>query len=186
MLAELGFEVHRLAWTQAFALVDLLAGDSERAAEKLRAAYDGLGRLGEHGFRSTVAVELGWALYENGQADEAERFALAGEEEGAAQDLINFAWGRALRARIAADRGDFDGAERLAREALEYALQIDLPFAQSDALLSLAHVLRGRGRDDEAQEAAEQALAVCEAKGDHPRAERVRTLLAEPLQETRT
>jgi class 3 adenylate cyclase len=85
-------------------------GDFHEAARIYRQVYDKLGELGEHGFRSTVGIELGEALYELGERDEPERLALDAETMGGPDDLVNFAFGRALRARIAADRGELEAA----------------------------------------------------------------------------
>ena len=107
---------------------------SERCARPLRGgcpalreSYDGLGELSETGFRSTVAIELGESLYALGEDAEAERLAIEGEGMSSADDLVNFALGRALRAQILAERGELEAAEALALEAVEYARRSDFP-----------------------------------------------------------
>jgi hypothetical protein len=102
-------------------------------------------------FRSTVTISLGGALYAQGKGDEAERLAIEGEELGAAEDVVNFAFGDSLRARIAADRGEHEEAERLARNALRYAYKTDFPDVQATAHAALAHSLAAADRIDEAR-----------------------------------
>jgi len=71
--------------------------------------------------------------FERGEAAEAIRLALEGEELGAAEGVVNFAYGRGLRACIAADAGSHDEAESLGREALAYAYKTDFPAVQAGA-----------------------------------------------------
>ncbi len=102
----------------------------DEAIGTYRAAIERLEELGQTSFRSTTLISLGEVLYECGQADEAMRLALEGEQLSAAEDVVNFAWGRGLRARITADRGSHREAESLAREAFIYAYETDFPRVQ--------------------------------------------------------
>lgn len=74
-------------------------------------------RTGQNTFRSTTLISLAAVLYDCGQPDEAARMAVEGEQIGAAEDVVNFAYSRALRARIAADQGAHHNADSLARQA---------------------------------------------------------------------
>jgi len=154
-------------------------GDFHEAARIYRQVYDKLGELGEHGFRSTVGIELGEALYELGERDEPERLALDAETMGGPDDLVNFAFGRALRARIAADRGELEAAETLGREALAYGERSDFPQIHARVREALGHVARAAGRTDEARAEFERAIAAHESHGDLVLAERTRQLLVE-------
>ena len=105
--AELGSDLGTLITMQRRADILAEAGRLDEAADAFREAISQLVTLGMTSFRSTTMISFGDVLYRLGEIDEAERHAIEGEELGAAEDVINFAWGRALRARIAADRGDF-------------------------------------------------------------------------------
>ena len=77
-----------------------------------------------------------------------------------------------------ARRGDFDAAERAAREAVAIAERSDLLNTQADALLDLAEVLALAGRGDEAKAAAGEAAERFERKGNLPSLARARALSA--------
>ncbi|MDX6515092.1 MAG: hypothetical protein QOH73_758, partial [Gaiellaceae bacterium] len=158
--------------------VMLLQGRTAESVALMRKCVEGLEEIGETSFRSTALVRLGEALYQHGDVDEAERRAIEGEELGAAEDVVNFALGRGLRARIAADRGAHEEAETLAREAMEYAYKTDFPRVHGRAHKGLAHVLTAVGRTDEARTELEHAIARFESYGDVFEAEQARVLLA--------
>jgi class 3 adenylate cyclase/tetratricopeptide (TPR) repeat protein len=177
--ADLGLTVLRHVMEQVTAECEYASGNFHEAARIYRQVYDKLGELGEHGFRSTVGIELGEALYELGERDEPERLALDAETMGGPDDLVNFAFGRALRARIAADRGELEAAETLAREALAYGERSDFPQIHARVREALGHVARAAGRTDEARAEFERAIAAHESHGDLVLAERTRQLLVE-------
>jgi tetratricopeptide (TPR) repeat protein len=114
----------------------------------------------------TCAVILARALYEDGRPEEAEHEALAAEREGAAIDVINFAVARGVLARIHADRGQLQQAEEVARTAVAYAFETDIPKVRGDALSALGAVLIAAGRSAEGAQAFEDALVLYEHKGD--------------------
>jgi hypothetical protein len=68
-------------------------------------------------------------------------------------------------------------AEALVRMALELSRQTDVPVLQASALYELAGVLGASGRDKEARNALEQAMAVSMAKGDVVSATKAKTAL---------
>ena len=74
-------------------------------------------------------------------------------------------------------RGQHDEAERLARQAVEFARQSDSPLWRGDILSSLGEVLAAAGRRDEARAAFRDALACYERKQVIPHAKRVRQRL---------
>jgi tetratricopeptide (TPR) repeat protein len=154
-------------------------GDYAEAVRLYRETFDGLGVLGETGFRSTVAIELAGSLYAVGEHEEAERLAVEGEGMSSADDLVNFALGRCLRARILADRGDLEAAEALALDAIEYARRSDFPQIHARTDEALAHVRRAQGRVAESRSLIEQAASAHERRGDVVGAERTRQLLVE-------
>jgi tetratricopeptide (TPR) repeat protein len=92
---------------------------------------------------------------------------------------VNFSKGRALRARVAADRGDHDAALDLALSAAEHGYRTDFPSVHGEAHETLAHVHLKAGRVDEARSEYERALAIWERYGWTANAARVRELLVE-------
>jgi class 3 adenylate cyclase/tetratricopeptide (TPR) repeat protein len=179
ILAELGLTFLRHVMHQVPAESAYAQGDYAEAVRLYRETFDGLGVLGETGFRSTVAIELAGSLYAVGEHEEAERLAVEGEGMSSADDLVNFALGRCLRARILADRGDLEAAEALALDAIEYARRSDFPQIHARTDEALAHVRRAQGRVAESRSLIEQAASAHERRGDVVGAERTRQLLVE-------
>jgi tetratricopeptide (TPR) repeat protein len=179
VLAEHGLGLMHAAHGLTAAETELAAETYDNAIVLLRRAYDALLAIGDRGFRSTATAYLAQALYGSGKRDEAEAAALETEELSGRTDLMNFAMGRGVRARIEADRGELDRAEELARSAVGYAFETDFPEIRGDAMFALAHVLRAFERADEALEAVQHAQAIYEAKGDRVSADRARALVAE-------
>jgi tetratricopeptide (TPR) repeat protein len=60
----------------------------------------------------------------------------------------------------------FDEAERLARDAIEYAETTDFLLGHGDALADLAEVLELAGRREEAARALDEAIELYELKGN--------------------
>jgi len=155
------------------------AGRLDEAVAMYERVLDELDALGMTSFRSTVTISLGDALYAQGKRDEAERLAIEGEELGAAEDVVNFAFGDSLRAQIAADRGEHEEAERLARNALRYAYETDFPDVQATAHAALAHSLAAADRIGEARHELERATEIWSTYGWLVHASRARELLAQ-------
>jgi tetratricopeptide (TPR) repeat protein len=176
---ELGQELGVAIAMQIRAEILLDAERFDDAAAAYRDALAKLETLGLDGFRSTTSIMFGEALYGSGHRDAAERAALEGEALGTPDDVINSTYGPALRARIAADRGEHEEAERLARFALEQAYRTDFPFAHANAHESLAHVLRAGGRADEAHGELVRAIDLWQRYGYPVREERARALLVQ-------
>jgi class 3 adenylate cyclase/tetratricopeptide (TPR) repeat protein len=177
ILAEVGFSIHAVAeWA---ALVEMLAGESRAAEERLRAGYDRLESMGDRAFLATTAGLLARALHDQGRDDEALGFALVCQETAAPADLVSqIAW-RGSTARILAGRGEAGRAEVLAREAVALAAGTDLLCDHGDVLIDLAEALRAAGRFDHATHTAGEALALYERKGNLVAVGRVRSLLRE-------
>jgi class 3 adenylate cyclase/tetratricopeptide (TPR) repeat protein len=179
ILAELGLDFLRHVMAQVPAEAAFAQANYEESARLYRASYDGLGEIGETGFRSTIAIELGESLYALGDDQEAERLAIEGEEMSSADDLVNFALGRGLRAQILADRGALDEAEALALDATAFAQRSDFPQIHARTNAALAHVRRAQGRIDESRALLEQAVGEHETRGDVVAAAQLRRLLVE-------
>ena len=176
--ASLGMELLRSAIGQWRTDVELCAGDATAAVRGAREGYDLGTRLGDHSYHPTTGAWLARALAAAGDLAEAERVALAAEEESAAVDVINFAMTREVLARVRLAADAQEEAERLARESVDFSLQTDFPVFQGDSLLILGEVLRARGDEHAAITCFDQALALYESKGDRPLVAHTRDLLA--------
>jgi Flp pilus assembly protein TadD len=86
---------------------------------------------------------------------------------------------RQLRGKLLARRGDFEEAERLAREAVTLSQGDEDPLHHGDALFDLALVLIAVGKVKEALEALAQAHSSYSKKGHTVGAGRVEDLRAE-------
>jgi class 3 adenylate cyclase/tetratricopeptide (TPR) repeat protein len=159
--------------------VGLLAGDAEFAERELRAGYEILEAIGEQGVRSTMAAHLAEALFMLGRFSEAERFAEVAVQIASPDDVASQAWGRTVKARLLAERGDHAAGDRLAREAVRLGANTDDLFMKSQLLMGLADVLRRSGRDDEAIPVLQEAAEVSERKGNAVTAAKARAQLAE-------
>jgi tetratricopeptide (TPR) repeat protein len=90
----------------------------------------------------------------------------ASELAGAEDDVSTHVLGQSARARILAAQGRYDGAERIARDAVGRAEETDDLNMRGDTLLDLGRVLSEAGEREGALSAAEQALRLYEAKGN--------------------
>ena len=164
------------AWTY------LLAGRPGDAERVLRPAYEAFTRIGEKGGALAIhAALLAQAISTLGGRDE-QAAQLSQIAEAAAADSEDAAaqgeW-RMARATALARYGSTADAERLAREAAVRAAATQCPLAQTSSMLTLARVLLLGGRPAEARQAAQDALAVAERKGDLASASLARALLGE-------
>jgi class 3 adenylate cyclase len=163
---ERGMEVRRLASAMQSGTIELLAGDDEAAVERLREGYDGLGRLGEIGYRSTIGTLLADALERLGQDEAAEAVLRECQTIAAVDDFDPQARLRWVRARMLARRGEFEEAEQLAREAVAIMAPTDYLDHKGHAYVALADVLTAAGRFEDAREALIEAAGLFEKKGD--------------------
>ncbi|HET7044630.1 MAG TPA: AAA family ATPase, partial [Gaiellaceae bacterium] len=157
----------------------LLEGDPAAAARCAAEATRLFEEAGARASASTAAAELARALYELGSSEEAEAWTARAAELGASDDaMTEFLW-RQVRARLLADRGELEAAERLAREAVALADRTDALDSVAAAYADLGEVLALAGRTDEAAAALGGALERYERKENLVMAERTRTRLAE-------
>jgi class 3 adenylate cyclase/tetratricopeptide (TPR) repeat protein len=179
ILADLGLSSWLFGQTQATGAAELLAGDPVAAEREYRFGYDGLGKLGETGMRSTSAAYLAESLYRQGRYEEAERYAKICRETSSPDDVMSqIAW-RLVAARLQARSGKVEEAEQFAREAVELGERSDARDQQGDAWSALGEALASAGRRPEALAAAEEALTRYEQKGNVVLAERTRAVIAE-------
>ena len=130
----------------------------------LRRWCDLLEARGLRGYLSTFAPLLGRSLCALGRHDEAEPLAQLGREIGDERDAMTQAIWRQVTALIDANRGLFDHAEQLAREAIAITETTDSLNMQADALCDLASVLHARGEIEQSQAGHDQGGGAVRAK----------------------
>jgi class 3 adenylate cyclase/tetratricopeptide (TPR) repeat protein len=175
-LAERGLSFLLLASGQGRAVCELLASDFERAEAVVRVAWDGLGLLGERGYRPTAGGILGEALAEQGRLDEATAVLDESEAIGGGDDWITHAqctWARAL---IALHGGDLEQAVTYARRATEIADAREYIPTRTHYWWGLSRVLVAAGQDAEAHDALAETQRLSELKGSLVYPQRVREL----------
>ena len=156
--------------------VELLADDAARAEVELRGGYIALRGLGEVAVLGTTAALLAQALERQGRLDEA--LELMAESEGSVggADLVSQIYWAQVRARVRVRLGEREAAERLAREATEFAAETDMLAVRGAALVDLAETLEPASA--ERVQTLELALELFDAKGDEVQGARVRAALA--------
>jgi class 3 adenylate cyclase/tetratricopeptide (TPR) repeat protein len=177
LLATRGLEFVRAAHaeTAAQALIDL--GCTAEAERRLR---DGVARMREIGdvwWEFDLETERAWALVSQGDARGAGAVIEALEPLEAPLATWAEITRRLVRARILLERDEPDAAAEPARRALALSDGSDIVLRRGDALETLAAVEQRRGREAEARDFLDQALALYERKGAVLRSERVRAQL---------
>jgi class 3 adenylate cyclase/predicted ATPase len=176
---ELGLEVSAAAVQLDSGRVELAAGQPAAAERSVRPAVESLERMGNRGYFVTTAPVLVDALFAQGRGEEAAALIERVAEWSVAEDLDpQIAW-RRVKAKLLAQRGEFENAERLAREAVELAERTDFIGDHGRALENLAEVLRRAGRPQEARTELDHAIRLYEQKGDLDAAVKAHELLLE-------
>jgi DNA-binding SARP family transcriptional activator len=157
----------------------LLFGDAEFTEREARAGYERLEAAGDKGRGSTMATILAEALYQLHRHKEAERFVDKAIALASTDDIATQARARAVKAKLLAVKRDFDGAERVAREAVEHSSEADDLDMRAYVLLSFAEVLHLAGHENEAKAALEEAADLSDRKGNVVRAKDASARLAE-------
>ena len=166
ILQDLGLWLRAWFVSETRGFVERLAGDLPAAERELREGYEGISKLEEQGYQSTVAALLAHVLIAQGREEDAESFIDEAASAAADDDVTTHILVRAGRGRVAASRGDLAGAAALCREAVALAETTDDLNMHGDVLLDLAHVLAAAGDAGSAGAAAAQARALFEAKGN--------------------
>ncbi|HTU86038.1 MAG TPA: AAA family ATPase [Solirubrobacteraceae bacterium] len=174
---SLGLAVTAAKSFEVIVLIELGTGNPSAAIAAARKGDAILGQLGEHMHRSTMQAFLAEANELLHNRDAARAALELAEQLGADDDEYNQLIIGGVRARLALSDGDFEEAERWARDAVEHAMRTDIPADQAKARLNLAHVLTEGGRADDALAEAHAALELYELKGDRPGAEQARSVL---------
>lgn len=166
-------------WIVSFqlALVHLWQENPTAAEQELRPGYEALGKIGEKSHFSSFAHGLSSAVYMLGRYAEAEQLTRECEEAARPNDVHSQVHWRAARAKVLARRGEHEAAQRLCREAVEYASSSDFHVAHAEALMDLAEVMSLGDDRAAAQAAVGQAIDYFELKGNVFAAERARSKL---------
>jgi tetratricopeptide (TPR) repeat protein len=170
-----------MAWAGITALVaevELVSGEPQRAHDALSAAAAALAVSSETGYRATTVSFQAHAALDLGRRDEAAQLAGEALAIAAADDFDPHARSNYVLARMAAQAGEVAEAERLLAAASALVEPTDFVSLHFDLALARADVARHAGRDAEAREALERALALAEQKGSALGAARVREELA--------
>ena len=153
--------------------IKMLAGEPAEALEILSEGYEEIERMGE-----TFALLSAWlaqSLYALGRYDEAERRAQVAVD--AVDDDLGRSSGLGALARVRAQQGRLEEAERMAREAVAYFERTDYSSDRTWVLMDLAEVLSLAGRTDEAIATIHEAIALFEQREDVVSATRARELI---------
>jgi DNA-binding SARP family transcriptional activator len=162
------------------ATVRLLAGQPELAEAALRADLEPLSAMGGGTSLATTTALLAQAMFAQGHISQAAEMCRRTERHATPGDTVTQAMWRGVQARILAASGRYPDAEALAREAVALVEPTDLLSVRGDAMLDLAHVLRGCERAEASDRAVRAGLALYERKGNHAAATRARALLSHP------
>jgi DNA-binding SARP family transcriptional activator len=176
----LGQTTAEAACWEMLGTIEMLAGLPHEAEPALRKSCEPCVEYQETALLATRAPELANALYELERYDEAEIWTQVARDAAGTNDLdAAIAW-RPVHAKILAQRGAFEEAERLADEGVDLVSRTDSPSRHADALVALAEVRRLADRNDEAFAATEHALRLYQLKGNIASAERARSRLVRP------
>jgi len=158
-------------------LVQRLAGDAAAAEVTFRECCDAFQRAHDEAAASSVASELGDALYAQERYVEAADWCRFAQEHAPEGDVVaQFLW-RGLQAKLLARDGLLGEGEAEAAKALGMVDRTDLLTHHGNALLDGAHVLRLVGRPPAAAKRIEEALLLFESKGNLASANIARSLL---------
>jgi len=175
-LADLGLGLLVAGARTYSGTAELIMRAPQAAERELRRGFAALDEIGERAVLSTMAALIARALIAQGRSEEAERFTIVSEQAAAEDDLASQVLWRGARARVLADRGEFERAEWLAREAVSLSRAADFVNTRADVLMDLAHVLHSARAD--AAAAVEEALSLYDAKGNVVSAGEVREVQA--------
>jgi len=145
--------------------LELTADDAERALRAGRSGIEHLERAGEQAWLSTLLPYTAEALYRLGRDDEAGELVDQAEKIALEDDVTTLTLVRQVRAKLLARRGEFEPAERLAREAVALLAGTESPSHHADGLTDLGLVLTFAGKREAALEAFGEARSLYEQKG---------------------
>ncbi len=124
--------------------VETLAGDFAAAERAYRPALRLFEEQGNAGFVASLAADLAYILQSDGRDEEALQLTKESENHASTDDVdAQVSW-RGARARVLADRGALDEAERLGREAVQLASGTDDLSKRATSCWRAAHAVNSR------------------------------------------
>jgi ATP/maltotriose-dependent transcriptional regulator MalT len=144
--------------------VDVLAGDPETAAERIRHWCEVLERTGELTVRVSGLAVLAQIAAEGGDIDEAMRLSASSLANSSPDDLHVQVVSRCARASALARAGDLHGARAAAEQAVELLSHSDWLDLRGDSQAVLAEVHLAAGHRRDACSAMDQARDLYAAK----------------------
>jgi tetratricopeptide (TPR) repeat protein len=160
--------------------IEYMVGNFRRAEEFARASNLQLESQGLVRFMSSELMFLVDALIAQGKLDEAIAQLDKAAPMAAPDDVDALLRQARSHARLEFARGDLEAAEQFARSAVSYMDKAMAPDEHAECLLLLATILIAASRDDEARQAAEEALHVAEAREHLVYAQQARELIGAP------
>ena len=159
--------------------VELLAEDPVRAEQEFRQGCETLEEIGDWGHLVTMIPYLTDALLAQGRGQEAGPMIHRAFENVLEDDADPQIALRRVRARLLAEQGDLEEAERVGRESVTRAEATDFLTVRGLALSDLAEVLVLAGKPTEAVDVFDRAAGVYDRKGNLVMASRTRARVAE-------
>ena len=143
---------------------ELAAGDPARVVDLLRESCATVERLGLPLLLASLVPLTGQTLLALGQLDEAERYALWGQELATPDDIDASARWRNALAGLRSAQGRHDEAIALAGESVSIMAASEFVDSRLTGQMVLARALRAAGDEAGAREAGEAARALAEAR----------------------
>jgi class 3 adenylate cyclase/tetratricopeptide (TPR) repeat protein len=150
LFSELGNSTREAVMTMMVGRAAFGQGDIDRAEKLLRDAVRALKGIGDRGTLCEALRALAMVLVEQGNLDEAERFALEARETVGPEDRFSISSTKLGLGIVRAAQKRDEEAEELMLEAVEGFALYELRALEHWALRYLAQFLRSRGREDEA------------------------------------
>ncbi len=167
----------RLAGLQIYAaMVELIAGDPAIVEPGLARACDKLERIGESGRLATAIAVLARVRDRLGMHEDALALTRRSEDLSYAYDTSSHIIWAGTRARLLAQMGDLDEAERYGRMSVRIARRASAEYLTAGALTDLAEVLVATGDRVGALAAFDDAIALHESKQNVASARAVREI----------
>jgi predicted ATPase/class 3 adenylate cyclase len=179
LLEDLGLAVFAASISIQSSSVEMLASDPAAAERELQRDTETLTTLGEKYFLPVLTGLLAQSVYAQGRSGEAAEISRIAEELAAEDDVEAQAVWRVVRARVLAEAGEHEDAERLAREAVELLRRTEATVKLADTLLDLAEVLISAGQIRAGRVALEEGSRLHQAKGNVVAHSRAQALLDE-------
>jgi tetratricopeptide (TPR) repeat protein len=133
--------------------------------------------MGERAWLCSITAFLADVLYRQGKDEEAEEWVERARGWAPEDDVSAQSDWRCVKAKLLARERRFEEAEALVREGLEFAQRAHEIDHLADAWADVHEVLRLAGRDDDAVDAAHEAIAIYERKGNLAAASNLRRAL---------